>query len=51
MYLFVIEGMLTLGDITLSTRDAAEIKEADDLVLVAKLATSFLLIEVPLEKA
>jgi len=51
VYLFVIEGMLTLGDITLSTRDAAEIKEADDLVLVAKLATSFLLIEVPLEKA
>ena len=47
-YLFVIDGALTLGDVSLNIRDGVMI-EGEDIVLTAKGPVSFLIIEVPVK--
>lgn len=48
VFLFVIDGEITLGDDVLRTRDAMEITNESTFVVEAKTFTDVLLIEVPL---
>lgn len=49
VYLFVIEGGLTVGDTTLSRRDALGITETDSIEISATNDSQFLIIEVGME--
>lgn len=49
LYLFVLEGMLRVGDILLNRRDALEIRQQSALQLLAEKDSKILLIEVPME--
>jgi redox-sensitive bicupin YhaK (pirin superfamily) len=49
VYLFVLEGELDAGEVTLSRRDAAGIWEANEFTIRANSVAKVLAIEVPLQ--
>jgi hypothetical protein len=49
VYLFLIDGKITVGDEILSKRDGIGIWEVDEFSISANLDSSILLIEVPME--
>ena len=49
VYGYLIEGAVSFGDEELSTGDAAEVTEADELRIRASQTSELILVDVPLE--
>ena len=49
IYIFVIEGSLTIGDITLNKRDGIGIYDTDSVLATVHKHSKLLLIEVPIK--
>lgn len=49
VYLFVIEGSVTIGDTTLAKRDALGVTETEDIEIIGVDNSQFLIIEVPVK--
>jgi redox-sensitive bicupin YhaK (pirin superfamily) len=47
-YIFVVEGLVEIGDTNLDSRDAIGITETDEVGIKAKLNSSLIIIEVPM---
>jgi len=47
-YIFVVEGSVEVGDVTLDSRDAIGVTETDEISVNAKLNSSLIIIEVPM---
>lgn len=50
VYVFVIDGCVSIAGETLNKRDAIGLSELDKLTFISKSSTTLLMIEVPMQK-